>query len=156
MLVCTFSGHRIINENVVAPLVTAAITELLRRDNEFLFYTGGMGDFDALCSRIVRAEKRKHPEKRLSLVLVEPYMKSSINTNEEQLLTLYDDIEVPLELMDCHPKAAIGKRNRILIDRSDYLIACVTRQYGGAYQTLRYARKCPITTIDVSGVTISE
>ena len=87
MLVCTFAGHRIINENVVAPLVTAAITELLRRDNEFLFYTGGMGDFDALCSRIVRAEKRKHPEKRLSLVLVEPYMKSSMGNTLKKRIT---------------------------------------------------------------------
>lgn len=38
MLVCTFAGHRIINENVVAPLVNAAITELLRQDSDFLFY----------------------------------------------------------------------------------------------------------------------
>lgn len=125
-------------------------------DNQILFYTGGMGDFDTLCSRIVRAEKRRHPEKRLSLVLVEPYMKSSINTNKERLLTLYDDIEIPLELMGCHSKAAIGKRNRVMIDRSDYLIACVTRQYGGAYQTLQYAKRSHISIIDVSGVTTSE
>ena len=150
MLVCTFAGHRIINENVVAPLVNAAITELLRQDSDFLFYTGGMGDFDTLCSRIVRAEKRRHPEKRLSLVLVEPYMKSSINTNKERLLTLYDDIEIPLELMGCHSKAAIGKRNRVMIDSSDYLIACVTRQYGGAYQTLRYAQRRRIEIINLA------
>ena len=150
MLVCTFAGHRIINENVVTPLVNGAITELLQQDNEFFFYTGGMGDFDTLCSRIVRAEKRKHPEKILHLILVEPYMKNSINTNKEQILSLYDDIEVPLELMGCHPKAAIGKRNRILIDRADYLIACVTRQYGGAYQTLRYAQRRRIEIINLA------
>ena len=150
MLVCTFAGHRNINENMVAPPVNATIKELLQKDMDFLFYTGGMGDFDLLCGQIVRRTKKRCPEKRIRLVLVEPYMKNSINTDKERLQALYDDIEVPLELAGCHPKAAIGKRNRILIDRSDYLIACVTHQYGGAYQTLRYAQQRRIKIINVA------
>ena len=152
MLVCTFAGHRIINEDVIAPLVNVTITELLQKDTDILFYTGGMGEFDLLCNQTVRIAKRRYPEKRIRLVLVEPYMKNSINTDKERLLSLYDDIEVPLELAGCHPKAAIGKRNRILIDRSDYLIACVAHRYGGAYQTLRYAQRRRIEIVNVAGL----
>lgn len=152
MLVCTFAGHRIINEDVIAPLVNVTIAELLQKDTDILFYTGGMGEFDLLCNRAVRMAKRRYPEKHIRLVLVEPYMKNSINTYKERLLSLYDDIEVPLELAGCHPKAAIGKRNRILIDRSDYLIACVAHRYGGAYQTLRYAQRRRIEIVNVAGV----
>ena len=152
MLVCSFAGHRIINEDVIAPLVNVTITELLQKDTDILFYTGGMGEFDLLCNQTVRIAKRRYPEKRIRLVLVEPYMKNSINTDKERLLSLYDDIEVPLELAGCHPKAAIGKRNRILIDRSDYLIACVAHRYGGAYQTLRYAQRRRIEIVNVAGL----
>lgn len=152
MLVCTFAGHRIINEDVIAPLVNVTITELLQKDTDILFYTGGMGEFDLLCNQTVRIAKRRYPEKRIRLVLVEPYMKNSINTDKERLLSLYDDIEVPLELAGCHPKAAIGKRNRVLIDRSDYLIACVAHRYGGAYQTLRYAQRRRIEIVNVAGL----
>ena len=151
MLVCTFAGHRIINEDKIGPLVTAALEKLIARDDDLLFYTGGMGDFDLLCGRLVRRAKRQHPKKRIRLVLVEPYMKASINTDRERLFSLYDDVQVPIELAGCHPKSAIGKRNRLMVDRADCLIACVTRDDGGAYQTLQYARRRGIEIIDVSG-----
>ena len=57
------------------------------------------------------------------------------------LLTSFDDILIPAELADIHYKRAIPARNRWLVDNSDYLIAMVWRDFGGAYTTLRYAQK---------------
>ena len=38
-------------------------------------------------------------------------------------------------------KAAIQKRNRWLVDRADCLIAYLFRDFGGAYETVKYAKK---------------
>ena len=38
-------------------------------------------------------------------------------------------------------RAAIPRRNRWLVDHSDYLISYVTRNIGGAAQTLAYAER---------------
>lgn len=40
-----------------------------------------------------------------------------------------------------HPKAAIGMRNRLMVDKSDFVIGCIYRDYGGAYTALKYAEK---------------
>lgn len=49
--------------------------------------------------------------------------------------TLYPEIEkVP-------PKFAIIKRNEWMIDKSDFLIAYVEHNWGGAYRTLEYAKR---------------
>lgn len=49
--------------------------------------------------------------------------------------TIYPDIEkVP-------PGFAIIKRNEWMIDNSDFLIAYVKNDFGGAYKTLQYAEK---------------
>lgn len=72
-------------------------------------------------------------------------MKQSINTNKEYLYELYDDIEIPTALKGCHPKAAIEKRNRLMVERADLLITYVVYESGGAFRTLNYATKklCP-------------
>ena len=55
--------------------------------------------------------------------------------------TLYDEILIPAELDGVHPKAAIGLRNRWMVDRSDIVIAALHRDFGGAAEAVRYAEK---------------
>lgn len=139
MIGCTFAGHRHILRSGIEPIVEKIIEEILCEGQEFCFYTGGMGEFDALCARCVRRARSMHPEKKIRLVLVEPYMKQSINEAGKILLSLYDEIILPDELAGVHYKQAITKRNRWMIEHSDHLIAYVHRSEGGAYSMLRYA-----------------
>mgnify|MGYP002627311715 CR=1 FL=1 len=44
------------------------------------------------------------------------------------------------QLADIHPKSAIPKRNRLLVDWSDIVIGYIKRQYGGVYIALKYAQ----------------
>ena len=74
-------------------------------------------------------------------MVVLPYMMAKINTDKDFYKNLYDDIIIPMELSDTHYKSAITKRNRWIIDRSDFLIAYVYRDFGGAYTTLKYANR---------------
>ena len=149
MICCTFAGHRDILHPHVAEGVEAALNELLDRDDSFCFYTGGMGAFDLLCARTVRTLRQLRPEKQIRLILVEPYMKQSINTSGQWLQSQYDDIIIPEELAGVHYKSAIMKRNQWMADQSQYLIAYVHRDFGGAYQAMTYARKHGLNVIQV-------
>lgn len=141
MVCCTFAGHREILLEGIEEKLRATIEEVLKKDTEICFYIGGMGEFDRMCEHMVRKCKSEHPDKRIFLVLVEPYMKQSINTNGFLLMKQYDEIIIPTEWAGCHYKQAITYRNRWMVDHSQYLIACVYRKNGGAYTTLKYAIK---------------
>lgn len=140
MKVCTFAGHREVYSSEIDQQIGAAIEEWLKADTSFIFYTGGMGEFDSKCSSAVRAAKRRHPELDIELDLVVPYMSNELNTNKEYYEAYYDGVIIPMALEGVHYKSAITGRNRWMIDRSGLLIAYVYRDFGGAYTALKYAR----------------
>lgn len=91
MVKCTFAGHREVYGSGVEERLNLALNRMLEEDEEFCFYAGGMGEFDAMSARAVRVLRQHHPEKKIHLYLVLPYMKQSVN--EDKLLkTLYDEI----------------------------------------------------------------
>ena len=125
-----------------------------------VFYTGGMGEFDELFARTVRSMKREYPS--LRLVFVMPYLTRELSTGKQRYGAAYggqiaratydgpgmgwheaqyDGILIPAELDGVHPKAAIGLRNRWMVDRSDIVIAALHRDFGGAAEAVRYAEK---------------
>ena len=125
-----------------------------------VFYTGGMGEFDDLFARTVRSMKRDCPS--LRLVLVMPYLTRELSTGKQRYgaaysgqiacatydgpghewyESRYDEILIPTELEGVHPKAAIGLRNRWMVERSDVVIAALHRNIGGAAEAVRYAEK---------------
>lgn len=139
MLCCTFAGHRDLFLPDAERKIITALDSILESDDEFVFYTGGMGEFDSKCASAVRTVRHRFQEKRLRLVLVLPYMTNRVNTDKNYFETEYDDVMIPIGLADIYPKAAIRKRNRWMVDRSDILLACVYRDFGGAYDTMQYA-----------------
>lgn len=149
MLCCTFAGHRDVIHKGVEEAVEAALCDLLEKDTDFCFYTGGMGQFDALCERKVRKLREERPEKQIRLILVEPYMKQSINNEGKWLHSRYDEIIIPEELAGTHYKAAIQYRNRWMTERSQYMLAYVRRDHGGAYTSMAYAQKRGLNIIKV-------
>lgn len=141
MTTCTFAGHREVNQPAIEARLDAEIEKLLQTDNEFQFLTGGMGQFDDMGANAVRAAKRRHPEKCITLTLVLPYMSNQLNTDKEYYRFYYDQIIIPKELDTTYYKAAIQLRNRWMIDRADAVIAYIYRDFGGASATVRYAHK---------------
>lgn len=149
MKICTFAGHREVYSSEIDILLGTAISELLRTDSSFVFYTGGMGDFDKMCFSAVRTAKRQHPELEIKLILVLPYMSNKLNTDKEYYDDCFDDVYIPMGLADTHYKSAITKRNRWMVDKADYLIAYVRRDFGGAFATMKYAKRLGKTVINL-------
>lgn len=134
---CSGFGHREVFE-IIDYKLTNAIDNALAYGCT-VFYTGAMGKFDELFSSVVRLRKKTCQE--IKLICVKPYMTKEINEYGDYLYALYDDIIIPTELAGVHYKSAIKKRNRWLVDHSDFIIGYTIRNYGGAYEAIKYAMK---------------
>lgn len=150
MTVCTFAGHREVYQANISEKIDEAISRIIDTDNSFRFLVGGMGDFDGICSSAIRRAKKKCPNKEISLELVLPYLTQELNENKLYYETSFDDVVIPIELAGVHYKSAITKRNRWMVEQSDWLIAFVYRDFGGAYTTLRYAEKKGLQIINLA------
>ncbi len=95
------------------------------------FFLGGYGFFDQFALECAKAYRARHPN--ATLALITPYMQT-----ERQDLCEYDTILYPA-LEHVPPRYAISHRNRWIVDQADLIVAYVTRSYGGAYTTYRYA-----------------
>lgn len=137
---CCFCGHGKIwdlpyNINLY---ITKSIEFLIKEHDVNIFLSGGMGSFDKEAEAVVRKLKKTYPHIKLFLYL--PYLTESLNKRKDYIYTLYDEIIYP-ELEDVYFKAAIQKRNRIMVDESDYMVSYVKNKYGGAWKTYNYAKK---------------
>ncbi len=148
--VCTFAGHREVYQANISEMLDEAISKIINTDDNFRFLVGGMGEFDGICSSAVRRAKRKYPNKEIRLELVLPYLTHELNENKLYYETSFDDVVIPIELAGVHYKSAITKRNRWMVEQSDWLIAFIYRDFGGAYTTLRYAEKKGLQIINLA------
>ena len=144
MHICTFAGHSLVCSPDIEQRLENEIELYLSHIDEAAFYVGGRGEFDSMAAAAIRVAKKRHRDKKIQLYLVEPYMREGINRDRTYYESLYDGIIIPQELLDVHPKVAITKRNRWMCERADCLIAFVQRDFGGAYQMLKYAKKTGI------------
>ena len=148
--VCTFAGHREVYQANISEMLDEAISKIINTDDSFRFLVGGMGEFDGMCSSAVRRAKRKYPNTEIRLELVLPYLTQELNDNKLYYETSFDDVVIPIELAGVHYKSAITKRNRWMVEQSDWLIAFVYRDFGGAYTTLHYAEKKGLQIINLA------
>jgi len=136
-MVCTFCGHRNIYEVGVEEKTKEVIIDLIENCNVDTFYVGGMGEFDSICSSIIRTLKNKY---NIKLILFLPYFSNKLNTEKEYYYNMFDKILIADTEM-LYYKQRITKRNQIMVDYSDYIICYVVRNFGGAYKTMKYAEK---------------
>ena len=135
-LSCCGFGHWVLLLDIEKPL-REVMERLVKEQGVTEFFTGGMGEFDELFARTVWSMERDDP--RLRLVLVLPYLTRQIATKKAWYERQYSEILIPAELDGVHPKAAITLRNRWMVDHSDFIVAALRWDYGGAAEAARYA-----------------
>ena len=148
-MICCGFGHRMMLMDIEKPL-REVLERLVEERGVRVFYIGGMGEFDELFARTVRRMKREYPS--LRLVLVMPYLTERLNMDKAIYEAQYDEMLIPAEMDGIHPKAAIGLRNRWMVDRSDIVIAALHRNFGGAAETVRYAEKVGKMVVRINGI----
>ena len=135
---CTCFGHRETYKDF-SRVLSELLEDLILNQGVVEFWTGGMGNFDGSFSAAVRGLKRKYPD--IKLILIKPYFSNELNTNKEYYEYTYDDVVIPDVLVGVHPKSAITKRNRWMVENSNFVVTYVRRDHGGAFEAKKYAAK---------------
>lgn len=130
-MTCTFFGHRDA-PNKIMPVLQAALVDLIENKHVDKFYVGNQGAFDCIVRSSLEELESEYPHIRYSVVLA--YLPQK-DTGYDYSHSVYPD-----GFESAPPKYAIVKRNRWMIDESDYVITYV-KCAGGASKFKELAEK---------------
>jgi hypothetical protein len=92
---------------------------------------------------------RQFAPAKFIIKILKPYFLNELNVNKEYYEYYYDDVIIPEELAGSHYKSAIAKRNRWMIDQSQTILSGVYRDFGGAFEAIKYAQKRDKRVIEI-------
>ena len=122
---CTFFGHREcwgVDVERICEVVGALIGEGVDT-----FYVGNQGGFDAMVYGCLKRLRQVHQHIRICVVLA--YLPAG-----ECPDAMYPEIEG-------HPRFAVDRRNRWMIDHAQICVCYITRTWGGAYKFAQVAKR---------------
>ena len=143
MPACTFFGHREcygLNSQVLRQEIQELITQGVDT-----FYVGNQGRFDSMVYNCLKQLRKEYPYIHTCVVLA--YLPTEKGEYDDMTDTMYPEIE-------CHPKFAIERRNRWMIEASDYCLCYINHTWGGAYKFARMAKRRGKTVINIGNAEI--
>ena len=148
-MIITFIGHAYVpNQEMIKEKVKEQLRELCLGADEITCYLGGRGDFDNLSAIACKELQPQFP--LIERIYVAPYITQSEQSKINLLIKsgLYDSsLYPPIETTPI--RFAISKRNEWMIAKSDIVIAFVKHSYGGAYNSLKIAKRKKKTIITI-------
>jgi len=147
----SFFGHRVIEDPLMIEKRLETLIRRLLKEKEYVeFLVGRDGEFDQLVSSTIRRCKRSVRDDNSAHVWVLPYPTADFRDNEDAYREYYDEIEICASFAGGHFKGAYQTRNREMVDRSDLVVFCIQRESGGAWQTMKYAKKQGISCVNLN------
>ena len=145
MSACTFFGHRKcpeLDKNCIYEVVEKLILQGVN-----VFFVGNQVEFDAKVYSCLKQLREKYPHIQCSVVL-------AYFPKEKDCL----DTMFPEEIDGIPPKFAIDRRNKWMVEKSEWVICYVRVPWGGAYKFAELARKQGKRVINLcpGGVRFSE
>lgn len=135
---CTFFGHRDTPKEIEHQLQTV-IENLIEKENVRTFYVGCQGNFDLM---VISALSRLKEKYSIEFFVVLSYL------TEAQKYKNCDTI-YPEGIEAVPPKFAISFRNRWMIEKSDFVVAYVSRPFGGAANFFEISKRKNKTVINI-------
>ena len=138
----SFFGHRAIEDPLLIERRLETLIRKFLKEREYVeFLVGKDGEFDQIVSSTIRRCKRAVRDDNSAHVWVLPYPTADFRDNEDAYRNYYDEIEICGTSADGHFKGAHQARNRAMVDRSHLVVFCIQHESGGAWQTMKYAKK---------------
>lgn len=138
----SFFGHRRIDNHLLIMQQLEPLIHSLLLQNEYVeFLVGRDGDFDQIVSSLIHRYKRTIRDDNSTHVWVLPYLTAEYRDNKEAFLNYYDEIVICGNSSGSYFKGAFQARNQEMVDRSDLVVFFIQRESGGAWQTMKYAKK---------------
>ena len=142
VFIVSFFGHRMIENALEIENRLDQLIRILLQEHEYIeFLVGRDGEFDQIVSSAIRRCKREYRSDNSAHVWVLPYPTADFRDNEDAYRNYYDEIEICGTSADGHFKGAHQARNRAMVDRSHLVVFCIQHDSGGAWQTMKYAKK---------------
>ena len=127
-----FCGYRILDVELFK-----LIKEIMETNNYIEIYIGRNGEFDIYAASVIKRVESCVCTHNIEFVCVLPYYSKDVEFYSEY----YDSVIIPESVWGSHPKSAITKRNRWMVDICDLVICYVENTTGGAYRAMQYALK---------------
>ena len=127
-----FGRHHILDERLY-PL----LKNLVQTKPFVEIYIGRNGEFDVYAATVVKRVQKAIGKANNALICVLPYPERDMAYYAEY----YDSVIIPECIGNSHPKGAIKKRNRWMVEQADLFVCYVEREEGGAYTAMKYAKK---------------
>ena len=128
-MVCTFFGHANAPKEI-EPIIKSTLVDLIENKDVTTFYVGNHGNFDYMVAKVL--------QELSEIYSIKYYVVLSYMPNKNEISDSHTLLPEGIELV--HPKYAISRRNKWMIDKSDYVVAYVRRNFGGAYKYLEKAK----------------
>lgn len=128
-------GHSIVPGNI-SLLVQKEILRLLEEYPDTEFLVGHQGQFDGIVYHVLKSLEKEFPDLRYKIILA--YMPGQ---KEEYELYPPERTYYPEGLELVHPKYAITRRNRWMVEQCDMVLCYITHSWGGAQQFARQAER---------------
>ena len=145
MAACTFFGHRDAY-GLDREKLLATIEEQIRQGTD-VFYVGNQGQFDATVYSCLKQLRFKYPHIHIAVVLA--YLPVESRAGEDLTDAMYPEIEG-------HPKFAVERRNRWMLDHAQQCICYVEHTWGGAYKFAKLAKKRGLSLINLGSAEITD
>ena len=150
---CAFSGHRVILPEHKEPL-----RGLLRRAIAYAyekgcrsFFCGGAIGFDTFAAKEVILFRVKHPDARLVLMIPCADQSDGWSAMDRAAYDyVLSEADEAVILSEHYAKGCMQRRNRALVDGSDFCIAYVKKADGGSAFTVNLAQKRGLEVINLA------
>ncbi len=129
-MVCTFFGHANAPKEI-EPIIKSTLVDLIENKGVTTFYVGNHGNFDYMVANVLRA--------LAEIYSIKYYVVLAYMPKKNEMFDNHTLLPEGIELV--HPKYAISWRNKWMIDKSDYVVAYMRRNLGGAYTFYNLANK---------------
>ena len=133
MTACFF-GHRNTDSSITTILRFEIEKHIEKGAN--VFYVGGDGNFDIIATDILRELQEKHSH--ISVYRILAYLPTE---KDEYSFKQHERTIFPESLEFVPRRFAIKFRNRWMVEQSDFVIAYIQLNYGGAYEAMKYAER---------------
>ena len=141
---CCFTGHREIPTNEIETVrgkLRDCVVSLIHEDYQY-FGSGGALGFDTIAAQVVLELKSSFPQIKLILVLP---CKSQTKGWSRKDISIYERIKQQADKVvytsEEYTRGCMHKRNRHLVDNSSACICYLTKNTGGTFYTVNYARE---------------
>lgn len=139
-LVCALTGHRQLDETIDKNLIYTQLKVLIKQGYK-KFLCGMALGFDLLCLEILCELKQTNDIYLKACIpcLDQPAKFDKFDReNYNYLLNICDE---KIIIYNSYEKGCMLKRDRLMVDECDILLAYLRKDYGGTFYTVNYAKK---------------